>query len=302
MRSIVVVGALALMPAVAEAQVTAFVRHNDDVRAYSGVDDTNVETTGPRLGNRVVAHADLVARLEPAGGAVMVGAFNRYTFGMFDSTTESSYLQGGLSLMASLGHIEPQAHVEYLALPWLKLRLDAAALRFLGTNRSLLRFESKSAAYDDAALDARSADERAAWAGRFRATVGTRTIMGPFLAIGSTSVALYRFDDPGPYVYEPDNDMLMNTSDWLITNRFDCLYMAYRSKAGTGLLFGPTLEWRAPFRDQERNRLGLSAFVPVEQWGLSRRMRLYASAGVNLRDPERSGKVYGALGVGADLE
>jgi len=276
-------------------------RQDESARDRGGT----VESSGPRRGNRAVAHVDAIARLEPAGVMLSTGLFVRRTFAVDEeSKTERSYLQGGLGLALTPASFEPRAHVEYRPFTSFALRMEGGPVRYFGENYGLLSFDSADADFGDDALSERRGDERAAWGLRGAFSLLPRAKLGPVLCQTRLAITGYRFDDTGPYVYEPEHDLLLATSDVVLSSRTDFLFTAYEGAGAETLLAGPMMEsLRAWETELSRTRLGGSVFfVPADSFASFRRPRLFASAGVNVSDPNRKGEPFANLGVGADME
>jgi len=255
--------------------------------------------------DRKVAFADTVVRAGPLGAMLTTGVYVRRTFEVDELRGfERSYLQAGLSLGVNPAYVEPQAHLEYLPAPFLALRAEAAMTRYFGANYGLLRFDSSDADFGDSALSERRGDEHSAWGQKGRLSILPRARFGRWILRSTLSVTGYHFDDPGPYVYEPELDTLLATTDLVITARSEALFELHRGPGSEALLLGSALEsMRTLDTELSRTRLGaLASYVVAERWGGLRRPRVYAFGGVNLTDANRSGEPVALLGVGADME
>lgn len=255
-------------------------------------------------GTRVLATADVAARIGPPGAALRVGLVLHHSYEVDASGgQENSYLEGGLAVVATPATLEPQAHLEYLPVPFLVLRAEFAAVRYLGINYGLLNFDSPQADFGSAALSARKGDEQTAWGIRGGVSVTPRVKFGRVLLRSKLSATAYRFDQPGPYVYDADLDTLLGTTDLVLTNRSDMLFELHRGPGAETLLLGPSVEVRRTLDSAlSRTRVGAALwYVPSERWGDLHQPRFYAQAGINLTDPNRQGEPFGALGFGADF-
>jgi hypothetical protein len=257
-----------------------------------------------RPGSHVLQTADVAARVGPAGAAVRVGLLLHHTYEV-DATGdhENSYLEAGLAFMATPATLEPQLHVELLPWPFLVLRGEFAAVRYLGLNYGLLNFDSPSSAFGSEALSARKGDEQQAWGMRGGLSVTPRVKLGRVLLRSKFSATGYHFDQPGPYVYDADLDTLLATTDLVLSNRSDVLFELHDGPGAETLLLGPSMETRRTLDSAlSRTRLGAALwYVPTERWANLRQPRLYAQAGVNAVDPNRRGEPYCAVGFGADF-
>jgi len=257
-----------------------------------------------RPGSRVLGTADVAARVGPVGAAMRVGLVLHHTYEIDASGDhENSYLEGGLAVLATPATLEPQAHVEYLPVPFLVLRGEFAAMRYLGVNYGLLSFESPHADFGQDVISARKGDEEQAWGMRGGLSVIPRVKLGPVLLRSKLSFTAYHFDNPGPYVYDADLDTLLGTTDFVVTSRSDVLFELHDGPGAETLLLGPTVEVRRTFDSGlARTRVGASLwYVPTERWANLHQPRLYAQAGINASDPNRRGEPFAVAGFGADF-
>ena len=256
-------------------------------------------------GTRLRGTADIAGRIGPVGAALQAGLVLHHTLEVTPSgADENSYLEAGVALAATPASVEPQAHVEYMPARFLVLRGDFSAMRYLGTNYGLLRFDSADADFGSDVLSDRRGDEHQGWGMKGGFSVMPRAKLGPVLLRSTLSFTAYRFDDPGPYVYEAELDTLLAKNDFVLTGRTDVLFELHDGPGAETLLLGPMLESRRSLdSDLSRTRLGASFwYVPAEHWASMQRPRLYAMAGANVSDPNRSGEPFAAMGVGADFE
>ena len=256
-------------------------------------------------GSRVLGSADIAGRIGPVGAALRAGLVLHHTLDVTPSRQdEDSYLEAGVALTATPASLEPQAHIEYMPARFLVLRGDFAAMRYLGTNYGLLRFDSADADFSQDTLSERKGDEQQSWGMKAGFSALPRVKFGPVLLCSTLSLTAYRFDDAGPYVYEAELDTLLARTDLVFTGRSDILFELHDGPGAETLLVGPMLESRRSFdSDLSRTRLGASLwYVPTNEWANMHRPRLYAMAGVNASDPNRSGEPFAALGLGADFE
>lgn len=262
-------------------------------------------SSSTRRSARIVGFADAAVRVGPVGAMLTTGVYYRRALDVDEpSGVERSYLQAGVSLGVNPAYLEPQAHVEYAPVPFLALRADIAATRYFGTNYGLLRFDSPDADFGDEALSERRGEEHDAWAAKGRFSLVPRAKFGPMVLGSTLSFTGYRYDDPGPYVYEPELDTLLSTTDFVFLSRSEALVQLHTGPGAEALMLGPMLEsLRTIDTELSRTRLGaLAYYVPSEHWGNFRRPRLFAMAGINLSDPNRKGEPFAMLGFGADVE
>src|SRR6185369_4833481 len=180
---------------------------------------------------------------------------------------------------------------------------EVAAVRYLGVNYGLLNFESPDADFGNQALSERKGDEQQTWGVRAGLSITPRVSLGRVLFRSKLSATAYRFDAPGPYVYDADLDTLLGTTDVVFANRSDILFELHDGPGAETLLLGPMLETRRTVDSSlGRTRVGAALwYVPSERWQNLRQPRLYAQAGVNAADPNRKGEPFVALGFGADF-
>lgn len=265
---------------------------------------TKTNSSALHPGNRVLGSADFAARVGPVGMAARAGLVLHHTYEVdVSGDYEMSYLEGGLAIVATPATLEPQAHFEYLPVPFLLLRGELAAVHYLGTNYGLLNFESRNADFSGAALSARKGDEQKAWGVRGGLSVTPRVKVGPVLLRSKLSITAYRFDQPGPYVYDADLDTLLGTTDLVFASRSDLLFELHDGPGAETLLLGPSVEvTRTVDSALSRARVGAVLwYVPTERWGNLYQPRLYAQAGINASDPNRSGEPFSSGGFGADF-
>jgi hypothetical protein len=113
----------------------------------------------------------------------------------------------------------------------------------------------------------------------------------------------YHFDQSGPYVYDADLDTLLGTTDFVLASRSDVLFELHDGPGAETLLLGPSVEMRRTVDTAlSRTRVGAALwYVPAERWGNLREPRLYAQAGINAADSNRSGEPFSSAGFGADF-
>ena len=308
MKTISIALATLLLSSIAAAEPRSTINpstHDSGFGAPTGREQPAQDESGAlRPGRRVFGSADVAARVGPVGMAVRVGLVLHHTYEVdANAQHEVSYLEGGLAVVATPATLEPQAHFEYLPAPFLVLRGEFAAVRYLGVNYGLLSFESPNADFGSAALSARRGDEQQAWGIRGGFSVSPRVKLGPVLLRSKLSFTGYHFDRSGPYVYDADLDTLLGTTDFVFASRSDVLFELHDGPGAETLLLGPSVEMRRTVDTAlSRTRVGAALwYVPAERWGNLHQPRLYAQAGINAADSNRSGEPFSTVGFGADF-
>jgi hypothetical protein len=255
--------------------------------------------------SRTVVHADTLVRANPGGAAVVAGAFHRRVLDRDEEEhVDAAYVQAGVGLTLTPAYAQPGVHVEASPAPFAILRVEGSALRFSGFAQGLLRFDSATAPFGGGVLSARAGEEQAAWGARLATTLTLRARVGALIPRLEASVAAYRFDDRGPFLYESEYDTLLAQKDALVCVRALGLVRAWHAGEDAVLLAGPAVEVvRTVETRLARTRVGaVGYFVPVDAWGALRRPRVFALGGVDAVDRNRAGTPYALLGIGADFE
>ena len=255
--------------------------------------------------SRVTVSSDAVARINPLGLALQTSGSYRHVSG-YDTKGgyETSYQQAGASLMLTPAYAQPSVEVEWLPVAFAAVRVQYAAQLFMGANRGLLRFPSATSAFGEAQLKDKTGSERSKLAHRVLIQPLMRAKLGPVVLRNQTDLAIYRYGDDGPYLYESEYDTLLAPHDLVIANRTQVMLSLWRGQGEAMLLAGPFYEV-VHARDAEltRQRVGAAVFCTfAEHWIGLRRPRAYGMSGVNASDPNRQGQGFLMLGLGADLD
>ncbi len=247
---------------------------------------------------------DLAGSYNPEGLQLSVGAIVQREFGRDPGNgLPSSSLEGGLTAAASPAYGQFAVHVEWMPALFLQLRLQAKYYRFFGQYGALLSFPDADSPFGKEETDAREGTEEEAGGGRilFRPTL--RFKVGPVIIRNQADAAWYRFGGRGPFFLDWEYNTLLADNDWVLADRLQLLYPAWRGSGDASLLLGPFYEVvHAMDANLTRQRLGgLLVWVPKSSLGAIKSPRLYLQAGVNLEDPNREGELWIEGGIGFDL-
>ena len=213
------------------------------------------------------------------------------------------YTQIGFGLGVNPAYAKGSVHGEWQPAIFAKLRLEYDLYRFFGKNSGLLSFPNADAKFGEQELDVREGSEEKATGHRvlFQPTLYAK--VGPMLLMNQTDLAYYRFNGDGPYFLELEYDTLVKDGDYVIANRTQILYPAWKGSGDAILYAGPYYEiTHARDADLTRQRVGVQVhWVPADSlWGMNR-PRIYMQTGVNIQDRNREGEMYMALGFGVDF-
>lgn len=252
--------------------------------------------------NQNDASLDLALGLNPKTLALLGEVRHRHIYHESNSLLwDKLYLQQGLQFTLSPAFANAGAHLEWLPIAVLQLRLQYDRYHFFGRHGSLLRYSSGSEAFGDDEIEARQGEEKSGNAGRLLFQPILRAQIGGFIFRNKTDVALFDFSGPGPYYHEWEYDTLLKTHDRLVRNQTLLLYETrYRGKT---LLLGPLYEHMRSFHaGLKRKRLALSGYLIYQNplHGLQQ-PRLWLQLGRYLTDRNREGEYYLLSGVGANF-
>ncbi len=249
--------------------------------------------------------ADLVGEANPEGVMLVVGGFRRW-IQEFDRTygIPASYLQAGGMLGVNPAYAQASVYGEWMPALFAQLRLQYDLYTYFGANGGLLSFPSADARFGDKEVDARKDQEESGAGHRILFQPTLRAKVGPFILRNQTDAAYYLFPGSGPYFHELEYDTLLKNGDFLVANRTQALFEAWKGKQDEVLLAGPYYEvTHAGDADLTRQRAGgVLYWVPKENVWLLDRPRIYAQFGVNLQDRNRDHELFAVFGVGFDYD
>ena len=250
------------------------------------------------------ASFDIAAGDNPATLAIVGEAQYRNVYRLDNSPLwDGLYTQGGFQFSVTPAFGRAGAHLEWLPIAILQLRLQYDRYAFFGQHGSLLSYASGDEPFGDDVIKARKGEEKTDTANRILLQPTLRLKFGPYILRNKSEIALFEFDGKGPYYHEWEYDTLLKTSDRLFFNQLMLLYEVIKNEKGKTLLLGPFHEYlRTSHAGLERTRVGLSAyFVPKNKFLSFNRPRLWVQAGRYLKDRNRDDEFYFLAGVGADL-
>jgi hypothetical protein len=259
---------------------------------------------GGNLGGCWTLSTDLGGRVNPNGLSVVEGIRYRNVYRYSHQyDMESAYWQTGLAIGVSPAYGQAGIHFEWMPWIFLSLRLQYNYFQFFGNSGSLLSFSSASEPFgDDAVKDRR--DEEFATGDRFLFQPTLQGKVGPLILRNESDFAYYRFSGRGPYFLEQEYYTLLKDGDYLISNRTQLLYPAWKKPGGaillTGLYYEVTRAYDAWITQQKIG--GIFYWVPVASfWGLNRPW-VGIKGGYHLQDPNRQGQFFVGAGMGFDLD
>ena len=247
---------------------------------------------------QVVTDATLVGSANPAGVQAELSGSLRLPFSGSDPEAPDSYLQAGLATQATPAYAGAGVFGEWQPAPWLSLHVQESRFHYFGASGALLSFSGPGAGYGTADLDRLKGQEEAGSSNQFQCQPTLQAQVGPVVFRDEATVTWFRFQGRGPWFYEPDNDLLLHRSDRVQDNVAQVLL---ESRTDSGLVYaGPSYQTT---RSREaglcRRRLGLAgSWLAESDWGMAGRPNAFAFAGRDLKDPNRTGQIYVALGIG----
>lgn len=275
---------------------------DDTAKADQG--SSGQSTADRKLGGHLTFYGDLAGRVNPAALGLLLGINYRDVYGYSEKyDAASSYWQTGLSLGISPAYGQTSVHVEWMPFIIFSLRAQGDYYRFFGRSNSLLSFSSAGDPFGENANKDRH-DEEIANGQRLMLQPTLQGKIGGFLLRNQTDMAYYRFSGRGPYFLDQEYYTLLKDGDYLISNRTEILYEAWKDPRGKTLLAGPYYDaTRADDARITQQKIGGTIYwVPADKlWGTDR-PRIYLKGGYHLQDPNFQGQLYMTLGVGFDVD
>lgn len=247
---------------------------------------------------------DLAGAVNPEGLLLAGGVFRRWTRPSGDDRLPAPYFQAGYGVGSSPAYGRTSVHAEWMPHPALQLRAQYTLSRFYGTNGALLSLPSGDAAFGKKDIDALAGTEEVGWGQRLLLRPTLRLALGPVVLRNVTDLAYCRFGGRGPYFLEWEYGTLARDGSWIISDSLQGLAGVWRGPGAAALYAGPYFELtHAGSSGITQERAGLmAAWTPKDRIGWLRRPRVYAQAGMHLRDPNRQEELYFILGAGFDIE
>lgn len=247
---------------------------------------------------RPVLESDLGGCVRPDGIQLSGAASLQRNWGGSPQAPDA-YVQAGAfgGITPAYGH--GGLFVEAQPAPFLVLRAEAEAYRFLGTSASLLSFARPTDPFGARDLEARKGQEATGQGRRLRLQATPQIQVGPLVARYQASAAFWRIDGPGPWFYEQECDTLLRDGD----RTFDqTLFLGWAFEVAGGSLYAGPMAQDTRTREAGlgRRRVGLAltweAGSAQGRWG---RVRTAMAAGRNTSDRNRGGELWaqGSLGT-----
>jgi hypothetical protein len=259
----------------------------------------------PVPGSRTTFSTDFVARVAPGGVMLSTGVARRWSARDEDSLLlRGRYLEVGATVGVNPAYSQGSVHVEWVPVAPVQLRAQYDIYGYFGANGALIHFPSAGASFGDAELKAAAGSETAGMGQRLLLSPVLRARAGPVVLRSQTDVACFALPQTSAWTYEWEYDTLLADRDLVVSNRSAVLLELWRGAGEATLLAGPGYELTHAARaDITRQRAeGVLFWSPADVFGLLSRPRLFAVAGVNLVDRNRSHEPFAVIGAGADLD
>jgi hypothetical protein len=256
------------------------------------------------LMNRWIAHVDILGLYNPLGIAGLGGVLFRHPYSFSEQYQMVwAYIQGGVDVGVNPAYAQVGAHVEWMPLIILQLRLAYDFIGYFGNWGALMSFDSSEAPFgDEVVFEEREGQEELGAAHRFLFRPILRAKFDPVVIQNTTDIAWYIFNGDGPYFLEWEYDTLLAKSDSAIYNRTDLLLEAWTGDGDAAFLLGPLYELtHSVHTDVSRQRFGWLFFlIPYHSLGAFGQVRIFSQLGVNLQDRNRKNEFYALFGIGSD--
>lgn len=256
------------------------------------------------LNNVWIAHADIVGLYNPLGIAGLGGVLFRHPYSYSEKYQMVwSYIQGGADVGINPAYAQAGAHIEWMPLGVLQLRLAYDFFGYFGNWGALMSFDDPDAEFgDDVVYGEREGEEEPATAHRLLFRPILRAKFGPVVIQNTTDVDWYHFNGDDLYFYEMEYDTLLNKNDFVFYNRTDVLLEAWTGAGDAVFLLGPLYEITHGFSAEiDRQRFGgLFLLIPFDSLGAFGQLRIFAMLGANLQDRNRDNQFFALFGIGSD--
>ena len=252
----------------------------------------------PVPGLQAVFDATLVGCANPAGLQAEATGSLRLPFSGAAPEAPDSYLQAGLTALASPGFAAGGVFGEWQPAPWLTLHVQENRFRYFGAYGALLSLPGPAAPYGSADLDRLKGQEEAGSASQFQCQPTLQAQLGPVVFRDQATLSWFSFQGRGPWFYEPENDLLLGRNDRIQDNLAQVLL---ESRSGSGTVYaGPSYQTtRTRTTGLVRRRLGLAgSWQAASDWGRAGRPNAFCNVARDLQDPNRTGQMFVALGIG----
>jgi len=256
-------------------------------------------------GARTTAYVDTVARVSPSGVMLFAGVLRRWNVADGDGVLfHGRYLELGGAIGVNPAYSQASAHLEWVPIAVLQLRLQYDLYGFFGANGALLQFPSASSRFGNDEIKAAGGSETTGLGHRVLVSPVLRLRAGPVVLRSQTDVAWFRLSSSDGWFYEWEYDTLVAHSDFVVSNRSAVLLELWHGAGEATLLAGPAYEITHAFDAAiTRQRAeGVVFWSPVDTLGAFARPRVFAVGGVDLMDRNRRHDPFVILGVGIDLD
>jgi len=262
---------------------------------------SNADTSEPA--SRWITHADVVGRHNPAGVMLLGGLVLRQPFGYDEERKiDDSYLQAGADAGVNPAYAQASLHAEWMPVLPVVVRVQYDLFGFFGKNGAVLSFPNAQSDFGPDAIESQKGEEERALGHRFLFQPTLRAMVGPVLLRNQCDVAYYTLGGRGPYQYEWEYDTLLANRDLVLADRTSVLLQLWGGNGASALLVGPAHEVvHARETELTRHRVAVQGFLSMPA-GFGWTPRVYAQAGINLRDANRKGQPFLLAGVGSDID
>jgi hypothetical protein len=255
--------------------------------------------------SRTTVYAETATRLAPTGIMVFSGVLRRWKVADGDGALlRGRYLELGGAVGVNPAYSQGGAHLEWVPIAILQLRLQYDLYGFFGANGGLLSFPSAMSRFGDDEIKAAGGSENTGLGQRLLFSPVLRARAGRVLLRSQTDVAWFALSSMSGWFYEAEYDTLVSHSDLVVSNRTALMFELWRGAGESTLLAGPAYEVTHAFAaDLGRQRAeGVVFWSPVETFGAFARPRLFAVGGMNLVDRNRRHDPFVIVGMGIDLD
>ena len=192
------------------------------------------------------------------------------------------YAQGGFQLGMTPVFGRIGAHIEWLPIAILQLRLQYDHYHFFGRYGSLLPYGSDNAAFGDDEIKARKGEEITGTGDRILFQPSLQMKFGPYIIRDRIDYSAYTFSGEGPFYHEWEYDTLLTTNDHLFVNQLMFFYGFIPNSNGKYLLFGPFHEYvRASHAKLVRTRVSANLYyAPAAKYFAFNQLRIWAQTGM----------------------
>jgi len=246
---------------------------------------------------------DVVSLFNPAGFSFTAKGYIRQVYNKDQLPLwDGLYYQVAAQLRITPAYRRAGLQIEWMPIAIVQLRAEYDRLYFSGKFGSLLSFSSSDSLFGDDEIDARDGEEISAYGTRTAVQLTLRVKSGNTIIRNVTDIIQYTFPGDGPYYLERENELLMATSDDVLSNQ---LFYLVENKNGSGSrYFGPYHDYlHVDQSSLTRERLGITWLQQYNKTLVNLlNPRMYVQSGVYLQDPNREDEFYIIVGIGGDIE